>query len=75
MPDSAIVERLVTAARGLLEATVENHVTGRDVARAAGLDPHDPAVYLAFLEIDRRGALKLDTWCGAPELPAAVGLP
>ncbi len=74
-PDNAIVERLVTAAKALLGATPRDHVTGRDVACEAGLDPHDPAVYLAFVEIDRHGTLKLDTWGGAPELPAAVSLP
>jgi len=73
--DQALVARLEEAAKGLIARSDRDAVEGDDIAREVGREPSDPAVYKAFLEIERQGTLKLSSWGGALNLPHAVELP
>jgi hypothetical protein len=62
MPNAQLCDRLAQGARDLLAATDGNYVDGNDVALHIGVDPNGPAVYHAFRELERQGALKLEGW-------------
>jgi hypothetical protein len=44
------------------------------VAKLIDLDPDDADVYNGFLEIPKRGTLKLDTWPGGMKVPERVSM-
>ncbi len=75
LADHNLVTELEEAAQGLIARTDRGAVEGDDLARAVGREPSDPDVYNAFLEIERRGTLRLGTWGGAMNLPHAIQLP
>ncbi|MGO9559056.1 MAG: hypothetical protein ACLPYW_08215 [Acidimicrobiales bacterium] len=75
MPDSALADLLTETAERLLNAIDGNFVEGDDVAREAGREVGDAAVYHAFREIERRGTLRLEAWEGGMGLPRMIALP
>jgi hypothetical protein len=74
MTEADLSQRLIEASSELIAASQSGSVDGDDVARHIGLDVHNPEVFRAFAEIDRRGELTLDAWGGGMGLPHLVSL-
>jgi hypothetical protein len=76
VPDADLMQRLYDAALVLCNASVDGFVDGADIAREAGENPDDAAVYHAMRELEHRGRLDCHrSWRGGMGLPSMVRLP